>query len=145
MLSFGIFVNGDEVFRLDATRRTKRKTGIVPYITDGGIVIDHRREDGAIALVKKMLDVMTADQIARLEKAVELNTDTRPTAMYALMAKDRIIDFGSFLDMAYQWEEGRHEGARDADVAMISIRVAKRFTTEETHERFDKEYKEATK
>jgi hypothetical protein len=149
MLSFGIFINADQIYRLDIVNisddpasKVKRRGDESVYTTYGGINIFHKRGDGAIALVKKALDTIDEDQMLRIQKAIELSVDPQPIETYGLMSGSHLEDFGTFFDMAYQWSEKKKSGEYwYGDVAMLSINVLKRFTPDETRKRFEKEFK----
>ena len=62
MITVGIYINGGLLVGKNAINTGKvNKKGESKYITDGGHVVWHKREDGAVSLSKKILDTIKND------------------------------------------------------------------------------------
>jgi len=65
MLTVAILINGGVIVAKNAVNKglvTKGKYfGCTKYLTDSGETIYHRREDGAVALAKALLDTIRND------------------------------------------------------------------------------------
>ena len=58
MITVAILINGNPLVARSATNVTKKMQGIQRYKVDDGTIIEHRYEDGAVELAKKMLDTI---------------------------------------------------------------------------------------
>lgn len=60
VISVTIYINGQPIIARSAVRKEKgtRKGKISHYMCDEGTIIEHAYDDGAIPLVKKMLDTV---------------------------------------------------------------------------------------
>jgi len=59
MISVAILINGNPIITRSAVNQRKQnKNGETLYITDAGVKIWHKREDGALKLAKLMLDTV---------------------------------------------------------------------------------------
>jgi len=69
MISVGIFINNQLIRSISAKRLGNKTTGVCTYKTDGGLLVTHCREDGAVALAKKLLDLIDENEALRLAEA----------------------------------------------------------------------------
>lgn len=58
MLTVSILINGNPIMARSAVNRGTLPNGDTLYAVDDGSEITHRREDGAVALAKKLLDTI---------------------------------------------------------------------------------------
>ena len=58
MLTVSILINGNPIMARSAVKRGRLPNGDTRYAVDDGSEIFHRREDGAVALAKKLLDTI---------------------------------------------------------------------------------------
>lgn len=58
MITVSVSINGEPIYTRTAVNVKQRKTGIDDYKCDEGTIIQHRYDDGAIVLAKKMLDTI---------------------------------------------------------------------------------------
>ena len=58
MITVTISINGQPIYTRTAVNKGERSNGLTCYDLDDGSFIKHRREDGAVALAKMMLDTI---------------------------------------------------------------------------------------
>ncbi len=59
MITVAILINGSTIVARSAVNQRKQnKNGETLYVTDAGVKIYHKREDGALKLAKLMLDTV---------------------------------------------------------------------------------------
>ncbi len=58
MITVTVFINGSPIFTRSARNLGESSNGIYKYRVDTGDIIQHRRDDGFVPLVKMMLDTI---------------------------------------------------------------------------------------
>ena len=58
MITVAILINGNPLMARSAENITEGTQGIQKYRCDDGTIIEHRYEDGAVVLSKKLLDTI---------------------------------------------------------------------------------------
>lgn len=58
MITVSVLINGQPIYTRSAVNRGPKASGECRYDVDDGSVIDHMREDGAVALAHKLLDTI---------------------------------------------------------------------------------------
>lgn len=63
MLTVAILINGNPIVAKNAINQIEQnEKGETAYKTDSGEIIYHHRDDGAVALAKKLLDTIRNDK-----------------------------------------------------------------------------------
>lgn len=65
MITVAILINGQPIVAKNAVNTGKLTKKGHKYVADGGDIIYHNRDDGAVAIAKKLLDTIRNDDIHR--------------------------------------------------------------------------------
>lgn len=71
MLTVAILINGEPIVAKNAVFQGIYENGLGKYINDAGEVIWHRREEGAVALAKALLDTIRNDGFKKQESQMQ--------------------------------------------------------------------------
>lgn len=62
MITVAILINGNPIVARNAINQGRtNESGDTEYLTDAGVTIWHKREDGAVVLAKRLLDEIKND------------------------------------------------------------------------------------